>query len=199
MRSLIFLTSLLYCRVSSAQSLSSMPLDALLTCQNGYALSLTCAEPLPVDDECTCTCRDGAVYNQTRPDLLGLVPTTPGTASGSQIVGTPCTEEIIQPWTKLVLPHKKYTLEPTEIVSGLVDIAEDSVFLVADSQQRCQHFEVYIDDQLAGETFGDGPLDNSWCGEVGEECMEKHGGSHGYFKLSKGNHSENESCYLNTG
>ena len=164
-----------------------------------YAPSRTCAEPLPVDDECTCTCRDGAVYNQTRPDLLGSVPTTPGTASGSQIVGTPCTEEIIQTWTKLVLPHKKYTLEPTEIVSGVVDIPEDSVFLVADSQQRCQHFEVYIDGQLAGETFGDGPLDNSWCGEVGEECMEKHGGSHGYFKLSKGNRFEKESCHLKLG
>ena len=99
MRSLIFLTSLFFCRVSSAQSLSSMPLDELPTCSNGmppssrqmnddshlhillgYAPSLTCAEPLPVDDKCTCTCRDGAVYNQTRPDLLGSVPTTPGTA-----------------------------------------------------------------------------------------------------------------------
>ncbi|KAH8642358.1 hypothetical protein IG631_05300 [Alternaria alternata] len=67
-----------------------------------------------------------------------------------------------------------------------VDILEDSVLLVADARERCQHFEVYINDQFEGETFGDGPLDNSWCGDVGEECMMNNGGSHGYFKLSKG-------------
>jgi hypothetical protein len=80
-------------------------------------------------------------------------------------------------------------LESTDVVSNVVDIPEDSVFLVADARQRCQHFEVYIDDKLVGETFGEGPLDNSWCG-TGEECMEKHGGSYGYFNLSKGKGSK---------
>lgn len=85
-----------------------------------------------------------------------------------------------------MLPHKADTLESTDVVSNVVDIPEDSIFLVADSNQRCQHFEVYIDDELVGETTGEGPLDDSDCG-TGENCMENHGGSHGFFKLSKGN------------
>jgi len=190
-----------------------MPIDALPTCQNGmppssrqmnddshlhillgYAPSLTCAEPLPVDDKCTCTCRDGAVYNQTRPDLLGSVPTTPGTAGVVQLPDHPCTKEITQSWTKISLPHKADTLEPTEVVSMYVDILEDSVLLVADARERCQHFEVYINDRFEAETYGDGPLDNSWCGDVGEECMMKSGGSHGYFSLPKGNHQNRVIC-----
>jgi hypothetical protein len=135
------------------------------------------------------------VFNQTRPELSGSNPSTPGLPDGSQIDGTPCTTEIIQPWTKIVLPHKIDTLESTDIVSNLVDIPEDSVFLVADANRRCQHFEVYINDVLVGETFGEGPLDNSWCG-TGEECMEKHGGSHGYFSLSKGNSSEESRVFF---
>jgi hypothetical protein len=110
----------------------------------------------------------------------------PGLGDEIQIDGTPCITEIIQPWTKISLPHKAGTLESSDVVSNIVDIPEDSIFLVADSNARCQHFEVYIDDELVGETSGEGPLDDSNCG-TGEECMEKHGGSHGYFKLSKGN------------
>lgn len=110
----------------------------------------------------------------------------PGLGDDIQIDGTPCITEIIQPWTKIVLPHKANTLESTDVVSNVVDIPEDSIFLVADADKRCQHFEVYIDDKLVGETFGEAPLDDSDCG-TGEECMQNNGGSHGYFKLSKGN------------
>ena len=139
------------------------------------------------------------MYNQTCPDLLGPIPINPGTASGSQLPDHPCTKEITQPWTKISLPHKANTLDPTEVVSMYVDILEDSVLLVADARERCQHFEVYINDQFKGETFGDGPLDNSWCGDVEEECMIKNGGSHGYFKLSKGNHFGKKSRYVYLG
>jgi hypothetical protein len=88
-----------------------------------------------------------------------------------------------------VLPYKPNTLESTDVVSNVVDIPEDSIFLVADADKRCQHFEVYIDDELVGETSGEGPLDDSDCG-TGETCMEKHGGSYDYFTLSKGNDPE---------
>lgn len=110
----------------------------------------------------------------------------PGLGDDIQINGTPCITEIIQPWTKISLPHKAHTLESTDVVSIPVNAPEDSVVLVADAGARCQHFEVYIDDERVGETTGEGPLDNSDCGTA-ENCMANHGGSHGYFKLSKGN------------
>lgn len=102
-----------------------------------------------------------------------------------QIVGKPCTAEIIQPWTRINLPHEAHSLEPSEVHSVSVNHPEASIVLVADSNSRCQHFEVYIDGKIIGETTGDGPLDGTKCGD-GVECMEKHGGSHGHFHLPKG-------------
>lgn len=148
-----------------------------------YAPALACAEPTPVDDACTCSCRNGVVYNTTRPDFSGSI--LPPPVNGNQIDGKPCTAEIIIPWTQVTLPHKYCTLEPSTIGSQEVDIPDDSVFLVADSEQRCQHYEVYINGQHVGETSGTGELDGFRCGS-GEECMEKHGGSYAYFKILKG-------------
>ena len=102
-----------------------------------------------------------------------------------QIVGKPCAAEIIQPWKKIELRHVTHSLEPSELNSTTVNHTEDSIVLVADSGKRCQHFEVYIDGKLIGETTGDGPLDYTKCGD-GVECMEKYGGSHGHFHLPKG-------------
>jgi hypothetical protein len=87
------------------------------------------------------------------------------------------------------LPHKANTLESTDVVSNVVNIPENSIFLVADADKRCQHFKVYIDDELVGETSREGPLNDSDCG-TREECIEKHSGSHSYFTLSKGNDPE---------
>ena len=69
--------------------------------------------------------------------------------------------------------------------SHTVNVPEDSVFFIADSNRRCQHFEVYVDDVSVGETDGTGELDNMWCGTP-DDCVEKHGGSHGYFTIPKG-------------
>lgn len=57
--------------------------------------------------------------------------------------------------------------------------------MISDSAGRCEHFEVYIDNNWIGETSGTGDLDWSTCGPP-DECMEKHGGQHGYFALPKG-------------
>lgn len=59
------------------------------------------------------------------------------------------------------------------------------MLVISDSHGRCEHFEVYIDDRLIGETSGTGPLDFSQCG-LPDECMEKNGGQHGYFALPRG-------------
>lgn len=59
--------------------------------------------------------------------------------------------------------------------------------MISDSAGRCEHFEVYIDNNWIGETSGTGDLDWSTCGPP-DECMEKHGGQHGYFALPKGNY-----------
>ncbi|KAF7672624.1 hypothetical protein GT037_009125 [Alternaria burnsii] len=60
----------------------------------------------------------------------------------------------------------------------MVHVPEDSVFVVADSLGRCQHFEVFVDGEKVGVTNGDGPLDASPCGDP-ETCIEENGGSHG--------------------
>jgi len=99
--------------------------------------------------------------------------------------GKPCTTEIIHPWINISMPRTANTLEPSTISSNIIDNPEDSILLVADSRQRCQNFVVYIDDVRVGVTSGEGALDGTWCG-TGEECIEKHGGSHAYFKLLKG-------------
>ena len=66
-----------------------------------------------------------------------------------------------------------------------VEVPEKSVFVVADSADRCQHFEVFVDGEKVGVTNGDGPLDRSRCGGP-EECINENGGSKGYFTLQKG-------------
>lgn len=147
--------------------------------------SLSCAEPLPVDEQCSCTCRDGAKFNQTRPDFTGSIPITPSLGDGEKMEGKPCTTDIIHPWIELSLPRNANTLEPSTISSNTIDNPEDSILLVADSRQRCQNFVVYIDDVRVGVTSGEGALDGTWCG-TGEECIENHGGSHAYFKLLQG-------------
>jgi hypothetical protein len=133
---------------------------------------------------CTCVCRDGATFNQSRP-VVDPVSPPPVVEPPQQLPGEPCTTEIITPWTEIRLPHQKDSYEPSEMFSNIVNIQEDSVFAVADSAGRCQHFEVYVDDQVIGQTDGIGALDNFACGTP-ENCMKHHGGSHGYFTLPKG-------------
>ena len=77
----------------------------------------------------------------------------------------PCTTEILQPWAR-------------------VEDAEDTILLVSDSANRCERFEVYVDDKLIGETSGEGLRDNRVCGSA-DECM-KNGADHAYFTLPKG-------------
>jgi len=93
--------------------------------------------------------------------------------------------DIFVPWTDIKLPHHRNSYEPSEMYEKVIDVPEDSVFVVADSAQRCQHFEVYVDSEKVGVTNGDGPLDASDCGDA-ETCIDKNGGSHGYFTLLKG-------------
>jgi hypothetical protein len=93
--------------------------------------------------------------------------------------------EVFVPWKDIDLPHTPNTYEPSEMYDEVVDVPEESVFVVADSKARCQHFEVFVDGKKVGVTNGDGPLDASACGDA-ETCIEKNGGSHGYFTLQKG-------------
>jgi hypothetical protein len=93
--------------------------------------------------------------------------------------------EVFVPWKDIDLPHTKDSYEPSNMYDEMVHVPEDSVFVVADSLGRCQHFEVFVDGEKVGVTNGDGPLDNWPCGDP-ETCIEKNGGSHGYFTLQKG-------------
>ncbi|KAJ6198187.1 hypothetical protein J3E72DRAFT_268456 [Bipolaris maydis] len=156
----------------------SMAFGSMVTCQNGYVPSLTCENPVP--ETCACTCSDGMTFNQPRPPVVDPVP--PPVEPPHQLVDKPCTTEIIQPWREIQLPHVKNSYEPSQMFEHEVEVAEGSVFVVADSAGRCQHFEVFVDGVSIGETDGPGELDNFRCGTP-EECMEKHGGSKGYFTL----------------
>jgi len=99
--------------------------------------------------------------------------------------GKPCTTKILREWEEIAMPRKPNTFEPSDISSTFFENPEDSILLVADSSQRCQHFVVYVDDRRVGVTDGEGALDASRCGPP-EVCMNENGGSHGYFKLAKG-------------
>ncbi|KAJ5061055.1 hypothetical protein J3E74DRAFT_405923 [Bipolaris maydis] len=162
----------------------SMAFGSMVTCQNGYVPSLTCENPVP--ETCACTCSDGMTFNQPRPPVVDPVP--PPVEPPHQLVDKPCTTEIIQPWREIQLPHVKNSYEPSQMFEHEVEVAEGSVFVVADSAGRCQHFEVFVDGVSIGETDGPGELDNFRCGTP-EECMEKHGGSKGYFTLPGGKHT----------
>lgn len=171
--------------IFSGLVLAQSPFDSI-TCQNGYTPSLTCNEPVPV--MCPCTCADGATFIQPRPSNLQPVAPAPDLGVPQKLVGEPCTAEVITPWTKIYLPHKAGTLEDSEMFSNIVNVPDNSIFAVADSDGRCQHFEVYIDGQAVGETTGTGPLDRTDCGGP-DNCMKNFGGSHGYFSLPKGQHT----------
>jgi len=122
------------------------------------------------------------VFNQTRPDPpTALVPEP----VSQQLTEKPCLSDVFVPWTKIKLPHAVGTYEPSEMYSEHVEVPEESVFVVADSADRCQHFEVFVDGEKVGVTNGDGPLDGSRCGGP-EECINENGGSKGYFTLQKG-------------
>lgn len=108
--------------------------------------------------------------------------------------GKPCLGKILREWEEISMPRKPHTLEPSDISSTFFDNPEDSILLVADSSQRCQHFVVYVDDKRVGVTNGEGALDASPCGGP-EVCMNENGGSHGEFKLLKGK----ESCMTTFG
>ncbi|KAL6160242.1 hypothetical protein ACJBU6_01589 [Exserohilum turcicum] len=188
MRTTLALANALLCVFVHAQSPVDMFPGSMMTCQSGYAPSLTCSDPVPVDELCSCTCRDGATFNQSRPSPSDIVVPPPTLEPARQLVEKPCTTEVITPWTEIRLPHERGSPEPSEMFSNIVNLMEDSFLAVADSNGRCQHFEVYIDDELIGETYGTGELDNTNCGRP-EQCMEDFGGSHGYFTLPKGQHT----------
>ncbi|RYN65525.1 hypothetical protein AA0117_g12098 [Alternaria alternata] len=197
MRHSIGLATLLFCGTACAQfasgdfsgmpvmcqngkSLSSHNQFSLLTDVLGKELTLSCSEP--IQETCGCVCRDGATFNQTRPGPV--IDVTPPPVS-QQLPGKPCMAEVFVPWKDIDLPHTKNSYEPSNMYDEMVHVPEDSVFVVADSLGRCQHFEVFVDGEKVGVTNGDGPLDASPCGDP-ETCIEKNGGSHGYFTLQKG-------------
>ncbi|KAB2100294.1 hypothetical protein AG0111_0g11256 [Alternaria gaisen] len=197
MRHFVCLATLLFCGTTCAQFASGDFSGLPVMCQNGKSVSfrnqfslltgfpgkaptLSCSEP--IQETCGCVCRDGATFNQTRPG--SLIDVTPPPVS-QQLPGEPCMADVIVPWTDIELPHEPNSYEPSNMYEDVVDVPEDSVFLVADSAQRCQHFEVYVDGEKVGVTNGDGPLDKSACGDA-ETCIKKNGGSHGYFTLLKG-------------
>ncbi|KAG9188902.1 hypothetical protein G6011_07607 [Alternaria panax] len=169
MQTTLLLTSLLLMRTTNAQAPSHLDVDPRLTCQTGQVPSLACTEPLPVDEQCTCTCGDGAKFNQTRPDFTGSIPLPPALGDGEKMDHKPCTKEIIQPWIQISMPHRVGSFEPSEVSSNIIDNPMDSILLVADARQRCQNFVVFIDDVRVGVTSGTGPLDGAWCGDYGEE------------------------------
>jgi len=122
------------------------------------------------------------VFNQTRPDPpTALVPEP----VSQQLVDKPCLGVIYVPWTQIDLPHTKGSYEPSNTYYKDVEVPEESVFVVADSAERCQHFEVFVDGKRVGVTNGDEPLDRSPCGNA-EKCITENGGSKGYFTLQKG-------------
>ncbi|EUC43567.1 hypothetical protein COCMIDRAFT_27965 [Bipolaris oryzae ATCC 44560] len=90
-------------------------------------------------------------------------------------------------WKPVVVKRQAHSGADSDLVNVSLEAPEDGVLVISDSHGRCEHFEVYIDDQLIGETSGTGALDFSACG-LPDECMEKNGGQHGYFALPKGNY-----------
>lgn len=96
----------------------------------------------------------------------------------------PCTTEILQPWARVEVRRQPNTLAVSTIGTQAVEHAEDTILLVSDSANRCERFEVYVDDKLIGETSGEGLRDNRVC-ESADECM-KNGADHAYFTLPKG-------------
>ena len=197
MRHVISLATLLFCGTACAQSASGDFSGMPVMCQNGKSLpfrnqfslltdvlgkepTLSCSEP--IQETCGCVCRDGATFNQKRPG--SIVDVTPPPVA-QQLPGKPCMADVFVSWKDIDLPHEPNSYEPSNMYDEVVYVPEDSVFVVADSAQRCQHFEVYVDGKKVGVTNGDGPLDASDCGKA-ETCIEKNGGSHGYFTLQKG-------------
>jgi len=122
------------------------------------------------------------VFNQTRPDPPTIVIPEP---ASQQLAEKPCLSDVFVPWTNIDLPHAAGTYEPSEMYDKDVEVPEESIFVVADSAQRCQHFEVFVDGEKVGVTNGDGALDASSCGHA-EKCITENGGSKGYFTLQKG-------------
>ncbi|OAG19967.1 hypothetical protein CC77DRAFT_147552 [Alternaria alternata] len=183
MRHFVNLTTLLFCGTACAQFASGDFSGIPVMCQNGKEPTLSCSEP--IQETCGCVCRDGATFNQTRPGSLVDVTLPP---VSQQLPGKPCMAEVFVPWKDIDLPHTKDSYEPSNMYDEMVHVPEDSVFVVADSLGRCQHFEVFVDGEKVGVTNGDGPLDNWPCGDP-ETCIEKNGGSHGYFTLQKGSHA----------
>lgn len=152
---------------------------------SGHVPTLTCEDPVP--EACSCTCSDGMTFNQSRPPVVDPAPppAPPPVEPPVQLDDKPCTTEIIESWQRLELRHEKNSYEPSEMKTKDINYPEDTILVVADASRRCQHFEVTIDGEVIGTTYGTGPLDNFDCGSV-DNCINNHGGSVGYFTLPKG-------------
>jgi hypothetical protein len=66
-----------------------------------------------------------------------------------------------------------------------IDTPEDSIMLVADDWNRCEHFEVFVNDRKLGETWEKATLDNYLCGDA-DSAIKECGSARGYFYLPKG-------------
>ncbi|XP_014556629.1 hypothetical protein COCVIDRAFT_99271 [Bipolaris victoriae FI3] len=165
----------------------SMVSGSMVTCQSGHVPTLTCEDPVP--EACSCTCSDGMTFNQSRPPVVDPAPppAPPPVEPPVQLDDKPCTTEIIESWQRLELRHEKNSYEPSEMKTKDINYPEDTILVVADAKKRCQHYEVTIDGEVIGTTYGTGPLDNFDCGSV-DNCINNHGGSVGYFTLPKGPH-----------
>ncbi|KAJ6273168.1 hypothetical protein PSV08DRAFT_348170 [Bipolaris maydis] len=188
MRTSTSLTTFLLCGLATAQFGTDPLLGSMsgMTCSNGQVPTVVCADPVP--EMCGCTCSDGATFSHERPSHLGPpAPPPPVVEPIRQLTGKPCTGEVLKPWAEIRIPRTPNSGADSQIANVPFEAPEDGVLVVSDAHGRCEHFEVYVDDRLVGETSGTGPLDFSACG-LPDECMEKNGGQHGYFALPKGNY-----------
>jgi len=66
---------------------------------------------------------------------------------------------VFQSWTKIDLPYEEILLNRSQFVIKLIEIAEDRIVIMYDSNKRCHYFEVTSDDKLLGEKWRLGLLD----------------------------------------
>jgi len=192
MRTSASFATFLLCGIATAQFGADTLLGSMsgMTCSNGQVPTITCSDPVP--EMCGCTCSDGAMFSHERPSHLGPSPIPPPppppvVEPPHQLTERPCTGQILQSWKPVVVKRQAHSGADSDLVNVSLEAPEDGVLVISDSHGRCEHFEVYIDDQLIGETSGTGALDFSACG-LPDECMEKNGAQHGYFALPKGNY-----------
>ncbi|KAF5845784.1 hypothetical protein GGP41_009644 [Bipolaris sorokiniana] len=129
------------------------------------------------------------MFNHERPSYLGPSsggppPPPPVVEPIRQLKEKPCIGQILKPWTLTRVHRTPNSGADSDVHNIPFEAPEDGILVISDSAGRCEHFEVYIDNNWIGETSGTGDLDWSTCGPP-DECMEKHGGQHGYFALPK--------------